>query len=300
MTNGKKYLATTRRIWREFDKIEDGLVRSSLGLLRQLQQGLQVEIRRGDTISAHEMRGILERVNTLVNLYEAEMINIANAGIILSFNKGIDSLIAPLVTIGQTIAPLTANQSIVSVLSNLTVDLIVNIASDARRRIITQVRITALGQQNTLNAMQNINSILGVDARGRVLTKTGSQRGVTARAETIFRTEMNRAFSMGHHEQQQELLKTMPALLKAWIATGDTRTRKSHLMAHAKYNATPIPANKPFVVGGHKMKHPHDPTAPAKETVNCRCREITLPPDVTLPPSPLDTRIEKQLEIRGK
>lgn len=295
MTNGKQYLTTTRRIWREFDKVEDGLIKSSLALLRQLQRGLQVEIRQGDTIASHEMRAVLERVNILVNLYEAEMSNIANAGILSSFEKGIASLVAPFATIGYTITPLTVNQPIVSVLSDLTVDLIANIVSEARRRIITQVRITALGRQNTLSAMQNINGVLGVDARGRVLTKAGSQRGITARAETIFRTETNRALSMGHHEQQMEMAKTMPALLKAWIATGDTRTRESHLLAHVKYNESPITIDKPFVVGGHKMKHPHDPTAPAKETVNCRCREITLPPDVALPPSPLDARIVKRL-----
>jgi hypothetical protein len=55
---------------------------------------------------------------------------------------------------------------------------------------------------------------------------------------------------------------------KIWVATLDKRTRYTHKIAGMSPG---IPANAMFNVGGTLMLYPGDPTAPADETVNCRC-----------------------------
>jgi hypothetical protein len=85
-----------------------------------------------------------------------------------------------------------------------------------------------------------------------------------ARSLVIARTESttaaNYGINMGAESSDYEVNKF-------WINTKDKRTRASHL---AMTNER-IAINQPFMVGGTAMMYPGDPSAPAKEVVNCRC-----------------------------
>lgn len=54
---------------------------------------------------------------------------------------------------------------------------------------------------------------------------------------------------------------------KTWNTIIDGKERPWHHEA----NGTTIPIDEYFVVDGELMQHPHDPTASARNTVNCRC-----------------------------
>lgn len=107
------------------------------------------------------------------------------------------------------------------------------------------------------------------------------------RAEVIVRTEVNRTYSVAADARFRELNATFDGeLRKAWIATGDRRTRASHREAGRRYapNANdpgPIPIRDVFIVGGDRLRFPLDPLAPARAVVNCRCRMIAIPPSVS-------------------
>ena len=58
---------------------------------------------------------------------------------------------------------------------------------------------------------------------------------------------------------------------KRWVAIIDERTRDSHASTHEQLRPMP----EPFDVQGVEMMFPGDPSAPAKEVVNCRC--VVLP-----------------------
>ena len=97
-------------------------------------------------------------------------------------------------------------------------------------------------------------------------------RAVRNRALTIARTETNGLANTTGWELANEspLVKK-----KAWYSISDNRSRQSHIDAAAKYNlANAIPIGEQFNVGGVSMDHPHDPSAPAGEVVNCRCRVL--------------------------
>jgi len=66
---------------------------------------------------------------------------------------------------------------------------------------------------------------------------------------------------------------------KEWLATGDNRTRATHLVAWANYSEGgtpgPIPLGAAFQVGSSSLMFPGDPRGAPEETINCRC--VNLP-----------------------
>lgn len=101
-----------------------------------------------------------------------------------------------------------------------------------------------------------------VELRDRVVATTGL---VEARATAIARTEVVGASNIGSYMQMKATgLKAQ----KEWIATTDDgRTRPSHEHVDGEW----VSIDEKFIVGGWPMAFPHDQSAPAGETVNCRC-----------------------------
>ena len=94
------------------------------------------------------------------------------------------------------------------------------------------------------------------------------------RTEMIARTETHGAMSAGNNE----LFKQAGVQKREWLATGDGRTRDTHMTAWNKYSEGGIPGaitfQQSFIVGGHHLRYPGDKQAPIKETISCRCVEI--------------------------
>ena len=105
------------------------------------------------------------------------------------------------------------------------------------------------------------------------ITGRYAERLLRLRAETIARTEGNKAMNAGRSEaivQMVESGKIPPeAVSVVWKSTPDIRTRESHVAL----NGVQVPWGGFFVspVTGALMRWPHDENAPAAETVNCRC-----------------------------
>lgn len=65
---------------------------------------------------------------------------------------------------------------------------------------------------------------------------------------------------------------TGEAAFKQWLATGDARTRDSHVAANGQVRALV----DPFLVGGAALQHPGEAGGPASEVINCRCTLLYL------------------------
>jgi uncharacterized protein with gpF-like domain len=179
--------------------------------------------------------------------------------------------------------------------------LIQDITDDMRAGIDKSVRRAVIGEMSTIDAMRDITNTLGIEARAGVWKKRHDPvKGIAARAETDLRTEMGRAFNLATFSQQQEAAARIPGLTKSWTATGDVRTRPTHLRAHMKYKTNPIPVLAKFQVGSARLMYPLDPTGPPEETINCRCRSVTHHPAVGRVGSNLDGRIAAELKRRGE
>jgi hypothetical protein len=105
------------------------------------------------------------------------------------------------------------------------------------------------------------------------------------RARTVARTEVVGAYNGGLHDAFSMIADgdTGTAWMHRWLSTDDQRTRPDHVEADGQLQ----PWGVPFTVGGFQMMHPHDPTAPAKEVVNCRCTELM---EIKNEPTRMDNR----------
>ena len=134
---------------------------------------------------------------------------------------------------------------------------------DATDKINTQLGLTMIGSQTPFEAVQAVTAILG--------EKT------TRRATTIVRTELARAHSAAGAERMQQWAAELPGLQKRWLASGKRQPRLHHHVIHGQQQ----PVAEPFLLAGGsiRMMHPHDPKAPAAETINCGCLAVPVPPE---------------------
>lgn len=106
------------------------------------------------------------------------------------------------------------------------------------------------------------------------ITGRYKDRLLNYRGEVIARTETLAALQAGKSEGFEQLIDAgkvrADQVTKTWRATGDGRTRDSHLAM----NGQSVKLREAFTTpDGHKMMHPHDNSlgAPASETIQCRC-----------------------------
>lgn len=99
------------------------------------------------------------------------------------------------------------------------------------------------------------------------------------RKDLIARDQTMRASNTGGYY----LYRAWGAPMKEWLATGDIRTRDTHLAAWQMYseggNPGPIPMEMPFKVGGFSMMYPGDPSGPPQESIQCRCTSLPFYPE---------------------
>jgi 2'-5' RNA ligase len=138
------------------------------------------------------------------------------------------------------------------------------------------------------NRLVGVGDEIWEHARGELVTGMQAGEGISKlsvrvarvaaalaqpRAETIARTEVNGASNAGALEQVRAL--AVPAT-KTWVATEDERTREDH----ADADGQEVGLDEQFQVGGESMDRPHDETASASQTVNCRCTvSYSIPED---------------------
>lgn len=83
------------------------------------------------------------------------------------------------------------------------------------------------------------------------------------RTQNIARTEVMGCHSLG----ADAAMVGIGAPGKQWFTTLDGNERPDHAAVHLVI----VPFDKPFIVGGVPMMHPHAFGAPAKQVCNCRC-----------------------------
>lgn len=101
-----------------------------------------------------------------------------------------------------------------------------------------------------------------------------ADRLLQLRGETIARTEAISALHASQFEAYQQLIESGAVrpdqVIKTWSATGDARTRDTHMALDGQKVRFDRPFTTPM---GAMMRYPHDTSlgAGAEETINCRC-----------------------------
>lgn len=96
------------------------------------------------------------------------------------------------------------------------------------------------------------------------------------RADTIARTEGLSVVNQARQEAMDQVIDQAGfdrnSVRRVWNATQDSRTRDSHLAMDGQV----VGMDEPFVTpSGEELMYPGDPSASAKERINCRCT-VTL------------------------
>jgi hypothetical protein len=138
---------------------------------------------------------------------------------------------------------------------------LVDISTKAKLMINSELGLTMIGTQTSHEAVSKIASYLQDTPRHRI--------------KTIVKTEMSRAYAISGEKRFSQLATSFPDLQKEWRKSGKFHARESHTAAHKQR----VPYKSFFIIGGIKMRHPHDPSAPAKEVINCGCTMVPYIPN---------------------
>lgn len=147
------------------------------------------------------------------------------------------------------------------------VDRIADISATTATRIAGELGLVTIGAQSPGDAIGAIE---------------GTIEGGRARAITIVRTELGRAFSTAAHERRLDAAERLPGLKKQWRRSGKIHSRLHHDSIDGQIREV----DKPFALGnGVELMFPRDPAAPAAETINCGCEALDYMEswDVTTP-----------------
>lgn len=177
----------------------------------------------------------------------------------------------------------------------LTVDRIAAVTEEMKALIRTEIVNSVMMKRTPFEAMSYITNVLGIrDMAGfRMIGTTG----ISAKAERIVRTELMSIENSAAWFQMGKAANDFPDLEQIWLSTGDGRTRDAHLAAHGQV----VKVGELFSVGGEMLRFPGDPSASARNRVNCRCRTAPYRAEwgtVDELIGPLDKKIEAEKEKR--
>jgi len=116
---------------------------------------------------------------------------------------------------------------------------------------------------------QRIEEGLGEEQARKLLEDSlkDDVKALKSNARTIARTQTNGAYSDGRY-MAAFVDSDNPPLGWQWLSSRDSKVRETHRDMDGQI----VPVTASFVSpSGVTMKRPHDPAAPAREVVNCRC-----------------------------
>lgn len=302
-TPKQQYKAALDRIAKRYASLDDATLRRLIELLQQTRRNVLEQLAASPTgLQSFRLAELRQAIDQQIAAFRSELSASLRQSFADAHRLGLASVTDPLQAIGEQGARFSLVPSQLNVALDFSAELVTNISDDLRNTINRQLRRAVLAQQSPFEAMQAVTDALGVKASDGVWglrNRPQVVKGVAARAEAIVRTELTRIFNVANHSQQLDSAEFVPGLMKSWVATGDRRTRLSHLRAHRQYRDNPIPINEPFIVGGAELMYPGDPAAPARETIYCRCTQNTIHPAVGPIGTPLDGRITRELNKRN-
>lgn len=241
-------------------------------ILRQLGLAEQqiVAAMRGVTDADRARRLARQRAEIVrvIEVFRAAADAAARGGLDAAWSAGSAAIREQLAAAAAGIAPFgRLNARVLLAMRDFMTDRISDVARQAIDKINAALAQHLLGVRSLAAAITDIERILG----------TGTRR----RAMTIAYTEVGRAYSSAQYEQMLEQAKILPGLKKRWLHSEKEHGRPGHILAA---DQPPIPVEEPFEIVDLKtgevesLRFPRDPQASAKNTVNCGCMMVAVPP----------------------
>lgn len=228
-------------------------------------EDIQIVLARAPADYLHwDVKNIQKEINGVLATYGERSAAVLSAASVKAWEIGVATVDKPLTAAGIGITanlPAIDTRQLMAMRTFMT-DRIKDVGVAGARQINSELGLVMIGAQGPSDAITHISEILGDPSR--------------VRATTIVRTELGRAYAVAAQERLMQAGEKLPGLKKQWRRSGKIHSRLSHDAADGQI----VDKDKPFVVYGKsglvvEMMHPHDPTAPASETINCGC--VALP-----------------------
>lgn len=170
-----------------------------------------------------------------------------------AWEGGVNAIDGPMKVASIRVALPHLNTAQLMAMRTFMVDRIADISTVAASKIRQALGLTMIGSQNVHETIGRVTDILGETSR--------------ARATAIVRTELSRAWAYASHERALQAADEGISMDKIWRRSGKVHSRLAHDLADGRR----VAVDEAFVINGHSMRFPHDPKAPASETINCGC-----------------------------
>lgn len=269
------YESAVDRILRRRGRLEDAKVKELLTEMASVRRDLISELRNipisDKTWRAEQIRILKSQIEIAGNRLASRYGVMLNVAIDDAWELGAGFMPATLTSIGVDVSITAISTVQLEVSKQLTGDLIKSVTQDFVSKAEKEITLGVMGARNPYEITKRIEGLL--------LTQGREGFGPIAnQAERIVRTEINRTFSVANHIRTEEIDKDVKGLRHYWLATISGRTRPEHVSAGRRYapggRPGPIPIRDSFVVGGEKMRFPHDPNASAGNVIGCRCVDV--------------------------
>ena len=275
-----QYRRKVAALVKDLDKIEAATISELIGRTKALRSQIITGLAGQAGWNAHALPQMLTRVNTALQAWSSDTAASVGAGVEAAFGKGVELADNFMVAADVVFDATLIGPEHVAAMKTASSELVQQVSDSTRTKVNNEIRAAALGLQKPDEAIAAVARL--VPGIWQPIRKGGGSvagfafAGPLARAETIVRTETNRAFNLATQTRlnaNAERLEDVKAQ-KEWVATADPRTRGSHRAAHGQRRKR----SSKFSVGGASLMFPGDPNGPAWEVINCRCTSIPVLP----------------------
>ena len=235
-----------------------------------------------------QLRQLLDQIDAVLAGAGGRAAAAVDGGLRAAWQQGEDFIDKPLAAGGLNVElqlPVL-NADMLTQLRTFTALRLKDVAVEATRKIGRQLSLVTLGARTPFEAIKDIQAQLGNES--------------PQRATTIVRTEVGRSFAIASHQRLQQAAALVPDLQKQWRRSGKIHSRWNHDATDGQV----VDVDQPFVLPSHqgpvKMMHPHDPTAPIEEVINCGCLALPYRRTWTVMAPGAKPFTERELQLDGR
>lgn len=254
----RAFKAELARQAKRLSRIQRDTVAEILAQLRAAEAKIAAELAKVGTTAVRraKLQQLRAAVAAAMRTFERAAATTATRAADIAWTAGVELALGPLQAAGLAIAPTINPRALVAMREFLT-GRIADITLTSVNRINAALGEVLIGVATSSDAVTAVQQILGVARR---------------RAQTIVYTELGRAHAIASQAAMSEAAKKVPGMRKRWLKSGKLHPRPEHVRAHNQV----VPVNEPFTVAGESMMHPRDPSASAKNTINCGCMAVPV------------------------
>lgn len=264
---GQKIEQAIRNVIQEIGALKKTGRSEILGIVEELRRGTVLALAHEDVLTPSIADSLKARIAELITRFDEKILSTMNQFQRRSFVRGIQLVDKAIASGDVRVAVPYLSEQTLEQLRTYNASLIKGISDLAREKISQEITLGVLGQKPATDIIK---------AMGKNLDSPSIFGTVKKRAETIYRTEIDRAHNLASQKRIKQIAPQLGDLMKEWRHGYVGIPRPGHLVMHG----VRVDATEKFVLKSngktYRVDGPHDTSLPPEETINCRCVAIPV------------------------